>query len=830
MGREQEIERLTRGLRDVGVASVIGLAGVGKSALGQRFAATWEGRVSRHHAGVGQSAGELLDDVRRSLASEQEGTPELRTDDERLADVAERLDRAGALAVIEDIDRLGAAAPEILDFFGGALRSGRVLATSRTRVEHRADAPDRVEIVLGGLDEEAAGQLWARLDDLYGPRVGFVVAWERTAGNPFYLRRAHAGDLDAENPARAVLVSLDPEQRSLALALALVGQPLAHAVALRLSPGDRARAAVRGLIGRLVIEPTGCGELAIHDLLGHELIAAAGAGEIESGHLAVAEALGGAGLESVLGIRLRVRHLAAAGRFRQARDLLLASASALVRGGGAGELLRGLDMVTCEGDAEARLARARVMARMLDFERAFSEVVSLGADRTDASPQLRASYAHLAMLTLRLDVADHVSREGLFATDIAPDLRIRYATVHVITATYRARGEAARSAVSSFAAGLTSPLARGYAEFSRAFSLWLEERDAEADQAMLAAWGLIHDSFSFRVRVLAPVFKVAVLARAGRTADAAAALREAELIIARFDDPLMRLSLRALRTTLLESEGDFIAAREEAAAVEDAFSRGGYRLGAMWTRLVRVRMTLYSGQVRAGHRLREELMREAVATGAALVVRLAERTAGADPWAAVTGPPPDDSTRPGAQRRERVVTVLRSLGAGEVAVARGYLASIDRAALDELERALLEIAEWGLSAGADPAEDDPRVRLACDRAARAGADPELVPAIVGWLRDRLTGKPGPAMHAIVVDRRSATVQGGGVVVELARRPALRRLLYAMIDAPERACDRQALARAVWGVDYQSIHDGALWVNIKRLRALVGADRAPARVG
>ncbi|HWM88709.1 MAG TPA: ATP-binding protein, partial [Kofleriaceae bacterium] len=787
VGREQELARLVRGLAEVRLATIIGLPGVGKSALAQRLAAGWSGPVSRHHVSPGQPAAELLDDLRRSLAPEAEKTPELGSDLERLADAARRLDRSGALAIIEDADRLGGCAPHVVAAMAATLERARVVVTSRTRL--RDVGLERVEIVLGGLDQEAARELWDRLDDLHGERPGFEAAWRRTAGNPFYLRRAHEGDLEGD-PIGATVAALDADERRLALALALVGMPLAREVASRLLCAGRssgavlpaARVAIRGLVAKLVVDTTWRGELVVHDLLAEGLRAAASPDELAVAHGALAEALDQADLGLIAGTRLRVRHMAAAGLVRPARDLLLARARELVRSGGAGELLRGLDLVTGEADTEARLARARAMARMLDFGRAYDELMALGADRPDAGAELRATFAHLALLTLRLDVAARVSRTGALSTSISPELRVRFATVYLITATYQGEGAAAREAIDAASAGQAG-LMRGYAALSRGFSLWLEERDGEAEQAMRAPSALLRGALAFRAGILAPTFMVSVLARAGKTNDAAAALREAEAALARFDDPLMRVSLRALRATLLESQGDFASARDEAAAVEDVLAQAGHLLGVLWIRLVRGRLMLCCGQVVAGRRLLDQVTRDASSAGATLLVRLAARAGRADPSNALSSTDRCESTRPGEQRRERVISVLRSLAAGQVAVARGYMAAIDGDAIDPLERALLTVAEWALEAGEAPAEEEQRVTAACEEAARAGADPELMPAIVAWLRDRMAARSRGPARLVVVDQRSDTVQADPVVVELGRRPALRRLLYAMLEAP-----------------------------------------------
>ena len=61
------------------------------------------------------------------------------------------------------------------------------------------------------------------------------------------------------------------------------------------------------------------------------------------------------------------------------------------------------------------------------------------------------------------------------------------------------------------------------------------------------------------------------------------------------------------------------------------------------------------------------------------------------------------------------------------------------------------------------------------------------------------------------------------MISLARRPSVRRLLYALAADPRRMFDKEELSRRIWSTRYRpSAHDSALWVNIKRLRqVLVG---------
>src|SRR5678815_2385585 len=96
-------------------------------------------------------------------------------------------------------------------------------------------------------------------------------------------------------------------------------------------------------------------------------------------------------------------------------------------------------------------------------------------------------------------------RDSSRTRSLTPTLRVRLSTVQVLTRTAMGDGEEARAATCDAASGAPE-LVRAYLEFTRAFSLWLEERDADAEQVMRGAWALCRGVLSFRARVLAPLF------------------------------------------------------------------------------------------------------------------------------------------------------------------------------------------------------------------------------------------------------------------------------------------------------------------------------------
>jgi len=816
IGREVELVRLASAFHKVTFALLVGLPGVGKTALVARFAESWGGPVLRRRVLASQAAADLLDELGRGAASRHSGPP---SDDERVAELARQLDRDGALLVLEDVDRLDGAGRALLVDLVARVARARIIATARSHVFPIGTGPERLQLVLEGLDRGAAAELWSELDLLYGPCDGFEDAWSRSCGNPCCLRRAHAGDRGADRLVADTVAGLVGDDRALAIALAIAELPVVAAAIAKLLPSGGGDAALDRLLGGLVAERVGRDQVAIHGLLRSAICAAATPAELHDGHRQLAAALLGAGPDPAIEVRARVRHLLASGQGASARGLVLGRAADLVRSGASGELLRCLDAVMSDDDVEVRTARARCLVRMLDLRRAFEDLSQLHAQRVAGSDRVLASLAHVAMLTARFDLADRISRAALAGAALDPALRIRHAAVWLFTRTYQGHGETARAWLAEILHGIDDPKGRGLLAFIAAFSFWLEDRDGEAEDAMRTAWVFLEHDASLRGHVLGRMFWVTVLARAGKTEEALRALAVAEATIASFDDPLLEVSLIALRATLFECQGDFAAALSDLAAAERRWSHGGHAMGVHWARRRRGELMLRIGRVRDGHLVLDEGAREAASAGADLIVRQIERARRADPRRGVREPRARP-TRPGEIRRDRVLTVLRAIAAGELAVARGHLAALTGdATLDPLELALVELAGAAIARGDDDRRADAMLVHAAELAGRAGADPELLVELDRWLRDAKSH--AGAVQPIVIDRKDHEIRVAGAVVTLGSRPTLRRLLYALLDEPGRSTSKAKLAVALWPSKYRpDRHDSALWVNLKRLRDLL----------
>src|SRR5689334_11293180 len=138
VGRDTELASLEAKLTSVSTALVYGVAGVGKSALLYSIAGRFSGRVVYTRAQNGDSLATIVDDIRRQLAQ----GPIAETDDDadRLLELAQSLDAAGALWAIDDFERIDEAARDtIVRTMSAQLRRGRLVATSRVLVARAAD-------------------------------------------------------------------------------------------------------------------------------------------------------------------------------------------------------------------------------------------------------------------------------------------------------------------------------------------------------------------------------------------------------------------------------------------------------------------------------------------------------------------------------------------------------------------------------------------------------------------------------------------------------------------------------------------------------------------
>ena len=721
VGRSAEVKRLEQGLAYVPLALIYGVAGVGKSALAYTYAARYDGEVIYGRATDGESIAALVDTTRRQLA----GGPveEAATDDDRLESLALALDARGALWVVDDLDRL---APEtrayLIAEIATLLSRGRMIATSREIVPLPEGEPERVEIRLTGLEQPAAASLWSLLDELYGPSAGFESAYDRLGGNPLLLRRAHAGGLEHDDPIADAVRGLGADERLVASALALAVPHLRSSWLDGLFPDHegRGRQALRSLVVRMLVEVNGLGTCVLHDLYRRAIAAQLSAAETARMHRLLATLLETTDLEPVERAREVARHLLELGSYDEAGSYLVERAQDFTRHGAARELFEILDRIPPQARSVAvRLTFARTLVRLVEVHRAFEELALLA--KVAPTPDVKLSFARVAMLVGELDVAEVLLRELLADDGLSGHMRTSAVINLGVALTARGKGEEARALLGETAQGADQH-ERGLLTFARAYSLWLEERDAEIEEPMRLAEGLMRAELgSLRSRFLAPTFLMGVLARAGRFDESEEAGRRAAARMHDTQDPRMRVYYSAMHACLEYERGRYVAAATEYETAARAFERGGERVSGLWTRCWLARALARAGRVR-----------EAIL------------------------------------EFDRVEVDIRALGVVvlEPALARG--------------RAFLP--KKSPSAPPDDAEDD-----------RATGDPRL-------------------------DERTHEIRFGDTTVSLKTRPAVRALLYALARAAGTTLSKEVLARAVWPSYSPSVHDNALYVNIRRLRA------------
>jgi DNA-binding winged helix-turn-helix (wHTH) protein/tetratricopeptide (TPR) repeat protein len=841
VGRDAELARLREKLEQVPIAVIYGVAGIGKSTLACALAASWDGPVAYRKAGDEEPVATLLDDVRRQLA----GGPvsEAATDDERLQDLVERMDATRALWLLDDLHRVEAAPrAALLRALGQSLRSGRLVATSRELLLIDPGGPDRLDLRLEGLDFASARSLWTQLDELYGPTEWLTSVWARSAGNPFLVRRAHAGGLAGDNPIATSLRELSDDERYVAGALALADVHLPAAVLAGLLSPDRASRALHRLVARLIADVDAAGSCTVHDVYREHIDRELSAEERRSLHEHLARLLRDAPVDPVVRVREVCRHLRALERWQEAGTLLVEQGADLVRLGAAGEMLRALEAIPREHRSpEVQVARARGLVRVLDLPRACDELERLVSAGIGPEQELKLTYGQVAMLTGHLDVASRVLGELQHRSWAVSELRIRALTAWALTLAHQGRSESAREhlvAQEELARG-GDPLLAGSMALCRAHLFWLEERDAEALGPMNRARHLLLDVRpSSRAAVMAPATFAGVLARLGRLDEAAEALRTAETVLARHDDPLLRAEVRAMRACVLYERGDREEARAELLGVAEVFQRGGCLVGELWARAWLGRALLVIGRRRQGTAVLDETRARALAAGMASVALAVERGRTHDVLYAAGHalPVPLSENKRGEVVRARVLEGLRAASAGDARLADALLRpeALPAGGGYALDRALAHLAR-SLAARVQRRAGEAAVAVARanEEAEAGGVDPDLVPALLEMIGKRrlvvstshslAAETPGEVSdYDVVLDGRTHLLRLAGREVTLARRPALRRLLYTLAEKPGASVSKEILARSLWSGQYHPlVHDNPLRVNILRLRALLG---------
>ncbi|NVJ23604.1 MULTISPECIES: winged helix-turn-helix domain-containing protein [Myxococcus] len=840
VGRKQELQRLGTLMRKVRTGVVYGLPGVGKSALVAAVAAKHRGPVVHRRIAPGDTLDAVVDDARRLLR--EAPVAQALSDDSRLEDLARELEARRALFVLDDLHVLR---PEerlaLVEGLGGRLRHGALLATSREEVPRHAASPDRFELRLDGLPEAAAKLLWRQLDTLYGSREGFAAAWARSRGVPFLLRRAHANDADVEEPVRAALAALPPDERHVAAVLSLSELPLPASALREVLPGEAASEALRRLGARLLVETDARGRHGVHDLVREAFQTLLDADEARAAHEALLRLLEREPLPEVVRVRAMCRHLQALGRHEQRRAFIVEQAEALVRQGAAGELLTLLgSLPPMPRTPDVGLARARAQVRLLDLRRAYSELLALRAslgDEADAAlrEQVGTVLVRVALFSLELDACERTLTAMPMPRDAEVFLQqlLAWAALRF----FQGRLDESLEMLDAACAASEDKRVLGWCAYARALMCWIEGRDEGLEEPLSQCLSLLEGAPLNSRGPLVAAMSAGILSRLGRFTQAQAALDGARERLGELGAPRLALELDCIAALVLGERGERRAALAGLREVAGRAEQGGYLFIHHLSRVCAGRMLLELGRRAEGLALLDEAAADARARGAEGLARAAEAARSSDVLRQVERPSAVEprEVRPGVAARQRALAALAAATAGDSVRAEGLLASLEPLARGEdyaLERALAHLSRALLHRLSERANEARTSLEAAARSASEGAaDPELIPELARTLASLrvvtsdgshlAVEAPAAASNAVVLDARDHALRAGGQTVSLAKRVLPRRLLYALARQPGRTLSKEACVRAMWEADHDPrLHDNALRVHVRHLREML----------
>ena len=516
VGRDLELAELRESLAVATVAVVHGPLGAGKTALAQRLAAALEVDATVVRCFPGERAAAVRARAERRLRCAPGSLAELLTAEVRLV-------------VVDDLHHVVAdeAARLIASLTPGPGALGRLIVLSRELPRLPIEL-DHTELELGGLDDAAAGALWAELTTRGGDVGAVGPAILRTRGLPLALRaeyaRARFGD-DAWK-----LAALPADARGAAAALAVLRTPVELAAIAALAPTIDLEAALAELVARQLVDGDDAGRVWLHEHNEHHMLAELdvaartalerAAAELVSPGARAAAAIGA--LDHVDRVRECALHWLAAGDIAAAVAVVEREATAVARRGAGGELesviaaigahaAPGLAALQVElaaragrvAEANERIAAGAIGVRpvlvaelamaALDIDAAITTLEALAATAptlADAQVERARAIARLVELDLaRGDVAAARARvDDTLHEPVPPEARAALLLALALVEDHDAQPGAVRTALTraagALAAGPASEELATLIEARRARSLAYEGRLSEARTAL----------------------------------------------------------------------------------------------------------------------------------------------------------------------------------------------------------------------------------------------------------------------------------------------------------------------------------------------------------
>jgi hypothetical protein len=531
------------------------------------------------------------------------------------------------LLVIDDAHNLSSEDSERTFFnLGVESGAGKIILLTREVLPLRRQGALRFELNLEGLDPASARELWAHLEDTYGPtpKDACDEALARTRGLPLALRREYASAAVGDDAWE--VESLAPETRCALEAIAVAGIPVAPAGVAALAPEVEAEQALIELVSRQLVDPIEDGRFAVHDVVRGEVLRAMDGHArraLERGAAELISSLGRppqggrrpaweAGDDGALGLidpidrtREAVHHLLEAGELDAAVALLIEERAVALRRGAGGEIVALIERVEAAHGAPVRkLAALRAEIAMRHGRVAEAIVHAATEDPVVAAELTYYSGAVLeacsALEALRAsDSQEHRSRAAALLAEIELDRgsaeRARSvaqlawerdgqaisdearARLHMALAAIEERAgqfSAARGTLSRAASSeRLDPVLSAQIEARRALCLAEEERLSEALRALAAAERLVCELDAVAVADEIRRCRALLNGFAGQLGAACDELRDLAYRRRERGDEIGALRAEVDLARLLERRGELSHAAELASACATAASR-----------------------------------------------------------------------------------------------------------------------------------------------------------------------------------------------------------------------------------------------------------------
>ncbi len=522
LGREAELDRIRRWAARPGspVLAILGVTGIGKTALAERAAAASGLPSFVRRAYVFETARTFADALADFLADH--GRPRLRNhlssgafDPASLRAILAQ-DLRGTFVVVDDADRSREVCA-FLEMAAEASPDAKLLLTERSRPpaydERDLAEGHAAELVLEGLDRRSAIALAARLGLPADPETGERI-FALTRGHPLAIALLASTGLRAAERMRrfledAILASLDERATPALRALAVLRRPIEEPEALPLSSRTVRSLVRRGLLGE---HPEG---FTLHDLARDVLLARASPDDLRAAHARAARfwTRHGNPLESA-------HHALEARRLEDALAVLEPAAMALAESPRAAELVALLERLP--ENRRPRLAHARALESVARWAEAAALYGTLAARGGPGTTESLLGLGRIASKEGRYDEAERHLRAAL---EQAADIGTRGRAERLLAAVLRKRGTytEAHAAIDAAVAHLTSdPRERTRALIDRAALLHDEGRDEEAVATLDA---IDRNDLGMREAASLENNRAVALACLSRTIDAVAAFR-----------------------------------------------------------------------------------------------------------------------------------------------------------------------------------------------------------------------------------------------------------------------------------------------------------------